>query len=300
MFSSAFFIVAAKLALFSRAFAHLLEKDARSTLKARLLAQLTKLGSLSYERLAVDSVSLVYGMLNFIGGKTPFSPSYFFRLFCIGGVLGLLFSFVTLGFVSTDFGQFFRVLQKAYWQNLVVMPSVLTGAIFLPLDFAIAHLIVQWASRGSALRAGIAVLLGGPVAYLTWTIGAATALNVGQLIMSGYASPAFFFDRVFATISNPLTGSAQMQLGTRWFSYSLLSAASGLTSAIVTGVFLIFSLVRAIPPKGQRILAAPIFAVLAVIRVLDARKIDLPARALVWAAVTIALILAFVFRMMGL
>lgn len=300
MISSAFLIAAAKLALFSRVFAHLLEKDARSALKAKLLARLIKISSHSIERLAADSVRLAHVVLNSIGGATPFSAAYFVRLFCIGATLGLVFSCCTLGFVSSDFAQFFRVLEKEYWQKLVIMPSVLVGAIMLPLDFAIAHIIVLWACRGSTKRAEMAVFLGGPVAYLTWTVGAATASNLGVLIISGYANPAFFLNRIFVSISNPLTSSAQMQLGSRWFSYSLLSAAGGLTSAFVTGVFLAFGILRAIPPKVQHIIVAPLFAALDVIRVLDTKKIDLPARVLAWSAVAIALFLAFVFRMMGL
>jgi len=102
MISSTFFIVAAKFALFSRAFAHLLEKDGRSALKAKLLAKLIVIGSQSFERLAVDSVRLAHRALKFIGGTKPFSAAYFLRLFCIGGALGLLFACGTLFFVSDD------------------------------------------------------------------------------------------------------------------------------------------------------------------------------------------------------
>jgi len=300
MISSTFFIFAAKYALYFSAFAHLLEKDARSTLKTKLLNKLIVIRRQSFERLAVDSVRLAHRVLKFIGGTEPFSASYFFRLFCIGGVLGLLFACGTLFFVSVDAAQVFRIVQKKYWQELVLMPSVMVGATLLPLDFAIAHLILLWASQGGTKRAGTAILLGGPVAYLTWTIGAAIASSFGLLIMSGYASPSFFLNRVVVAISNPLTSSAQMQVGSRWFSYSLLSAASGLTSTFVTGVFLAFGLLRAIPMKGQRIIVAPIFAALDIIRLLDQKKIYLPVKTLAWSVTGILLLFSFVFRMMGL
>lgn len=300
MFSSALFFSAVKLILYLKPLRIFLERAVRARTKVNILAALDKIRPMSFSSLANNVTLMADGIFSMIGGEQILRRRYLLRTGVIGAGVGLFFSVFALSFVSSDLYQLFRLFGKRWCWQFVIGPSVVVGMLLCPVDVSIAH----WLSRRATGRGGWqnfgVFLMGVPMAYGLWGVGAGGAMNISLWMSSGMFMPSLIWNRIWVSWMDPITSSATVSVGKLWFSYGLLSASSALATLFASLLFVGCSALKLFPVWLRNRLVSPFFGVLELLAWMEKRGVNYPVGVVIWGTVALLFVFAVILKSIGL
>jgi len=261
----------------AKALRPLFEARLRGWEKRKLLGTLDRLRRRSFVARAEAALRSTERIFEAVAGSRFLSLRYFLRLAALGAMCGFTLAMSGVVFLADgDRGHIMEFLGSTQWWQMVICPAVLAGAIMCPVDFSVAHGLVRWGAKHAKARGVTILLLGLPVAYLFWGIGAGLAACLGPFILGRFFMPGFLINRIWVAWTTLGANAASLAYHSSTFTFGLLSAAVGLSTLIVVVVFLTAEIFARFPRQLQALVAWPCFQVLRCIQWFDRRNVNWP------------------------
>ncbi|WP_321890714.1 hypothetical protein [Paraburkholderia tropica] len=299
MLSSVVIFAFAKIILKFRILQLILDRKTRAKNRAHVNEWIVGIESKSFSGIALDVLEKTANSFRRIAKYKISSPMYWIRFSIVGAIVGLLFSFSILLFVATGVGDFIVILNKHYWMDFSIIPSVMIGAIFFPIDFAIAWKLCEWADKGDVDRYVVALVVSVIVAYGLWGLGAGLGTDFGFFANSGKIIPSFFINRIEMAWLHPVESSSKMKIHNASFTYGFLAASSALSNVVVSVIFISSALLKFIPLKIRELMVSPLYLIWDVLSWLDARRVNVPIGKWVWIGFFVFAFWAVILRHIG-
>lgn len=280
--------------LFLKPLRVLLEGRERDWTRRKLLADLDRMHKESFAERGMNALVFAKRLFDNLAGESGSTIRYVLRLIVIGWIIGSLLSLINLVKIAVDISQVLRMLQSVNWWKSNIFPTILTGALFFPIDLAVANKITLWGIRGGAKRSIPALLVTLPIAYIMWGVatGVATYLTL-EFMTNGTYVPGLFWNRIWTALSDPFSRSG-FGLNTHYLSFGWLAASSALSILTAFSAFLITAITARFSAKLKLLIALPYFSMLRVLNWFKRRKINIPLGAVFYSLLAFQLILYLV------